>query len=1076
VSKLATALCDAGVQLQSAASPAGAKSPLKINLYQKITRGSLDLYVTHPVEDSRELREFRRQCASGAPYFDSPGAAAAAGVPLTDAVSMVAAMVWKPRESSTEPPVRILLPGTAPLAKLYEALDRLQGIPVFESPTGSTERVAPQSAQRTAKAGAAEPPVRGSRPAVRLTASGPSRPAAAKSAGSPPQAPVKARYRAAGSVGSPRGSREAAAGRKSVVAKNETASKAAARASKPPAAQPAGASNLEKKVRPAETAASVEIRTPPQDTSPADATKLPAGEVAGAEGGERMPGVEVEVAQEQGLEELAARDSVERDSLEASAGEDVLADSLCGDDRVHEVDVHSEDELDRNKPSGVRHAADEDYAETRHRDVDVLSEGVEDIDYGLIAVSDNRPSSPALHVGTHRERVDPDGEPDALPSSTNMVARLIEKASAVLDDNDPLRMAGDHNDDILCAAALSSRPVGTAAVDIEEEASSDRQTASEELAETEESEMRQEMSDDLVELETGAGESEVDDSLLCDLQQSPRPACPVADEPADESEDMTEPDLEPDEGAENAGCEFGGEPADDLTPSLSPAIQTTKFEPADELDDEQQLEDIEAAVSEEWKTDPVHGETARADSGVMPQGLPSPQQEAEWLEIEQEDAEAGCGFAGDETVDRGQSVRPVDDDNGVAMAPSPAFDNDDDDDDDENIEQGRDDLMTSTQHRDLESFDEIVRNDESSPNTGTSPVERHSAFEKMTEEPAEQSDLQAEVPHSVDDIDLPPRDEDAEEEIAGEAVQCDEQLEVVDTADFCDNLLPGSDEPLSSELHAEDLTARAWEDIEAPCSDDEPHDTNQLPQAEEWPGPTVTGDVDDKTPEMEKSERPLHEQFPADIEPLEPQEEQTGDVPYAGALLPDDVDAPDDVPISPVDHPAQESVPNDSERPSFYYTEPQVQLTEDVDRESDAELASTSATDGAAAGSADDGQTDPTEESWSHAADDEEPFDPLQSWGPPMGLPAPLGSDDAGKKRDGTGRAAVARGAQAAQKGDARKAAGSAGKTTGASRDLAAGQNGGRKPGKPAERLAAATGRSGVAAADARKVRIPSGV
>ena len=111
---------DVGIWLQSCAIPAGGKDPLKINLYHNIVRGSVDLYVAHPVEESRELKEFRRQCASGAEQFVTHG-----GPPLTSAVSVVVALVWKPRVS-TEKLARIFLPGAAPLAKVFEGLDRLQ--------------------------------------------------------------------------------------------------------------------------------------------------------------------------------------------------------------------------------------------------------------------------------------------------------------------------------------------------------------------------------------------------------------------------------------------------------------------------------------------------------------------------------------------------------------------------------------------------------------------------------------------------------------------------------------------------------------------------------------------------------------------------------------------------------------------------------------------------------------------------------------------------------------------------------------------------------------------------------------
>ena len=500
MAKLTGALNDAGIAPQTAAvSAAGARTAHRINLYQKIGRGSFDLYVASPVDDARELKEFRRQCAARAPHF----VGAHGAVPLADLVSVVAAMVWKPH-GSTEKPVRILLPGAAPLPKLYEGLDRLYGTALFESPSGCAEQQAPQPTQLSSKPGAASKPT--SRPSASGQKPAPQLASAAKLHAPPP---ARARDRtAAGSVGSPRGSREAASRkpapktdsrpRRSEETATEPATSKPGRVAKAPvSAQPPTVADdkLERVETAAATSSAGAGQTSPQ-TSPPD-TELPAVEVTGAEGGESIRDVKVDEPGEG--EESAGRDSVERDSLEASACDDVLVDSLSGED-ARPADVHSDEELDQNKADTVEQAADSDYGETRHRVVDVHAYDVDTDD--RITRGFNDRTSPVVDVRIH-ERVDPDGELDTPSSGVNAVAQPDEAAIASLDDFDPLCKAEDRSvalddDNILCAGALS-RPVDADDVDIDEEASSAKQTATDELMATEQHEMQQEMTDDIVE-------------------------------------------------------------------------------------------------------------------------------------------------------------------------------------------------------------------------------------------------------------------------------------------------------------------------------------------------------------------------------------------------------------------------------------------------------------------------------------------------------------------------------------------------------------------------------------------------
>ena len=1078
VVRMTNMLHDADIPPHVSACPAGGKTAHKINLYQKINQGSVDLYVAHPVEDSRELKEFRRQCVSHAPNFVSPGA-----VPLTNLVSIVAALVWKP-SSSTQKPVRIFLPGSAPLAAIYEGLDRLQGVPLFESLSGSAKEQAPRPAL-VAKS-------TGSKPTARTT--GPSQKTpmqSAPTARSPPSS--KARERVVHTVTSPKSNREVS-NRKS-TAKTEPSTKSGRVAKPPQSTQPP---SVEKVEHASETAVSSKAQTSLK-TSPVD-TELPVDEVVSAERGEVVHDVKADEPEEEGVEEAAARDSLERDSLERSVGDDaVQSDSLCGDDRDQKdhSEVHSEDEFDPSKPIKVEKTSDSDYGETAHKDVDLEAEGVYFDDDRIIPGLDDRPS-PGLDIPSAGsfEKVDPAGELDTLSStkSTNIVVEASEEANVPLDDNDPL------------CEAVHSRPVDTVVEDTE--TSHSKQTDLDEAEDAEKNKVPQE----------------------------------------------TAKEVAPDEGAvhKDIGCEFDGKHSSGVLSDVQQITTSAPDEPADEIgDQEKQLEDVKVADTEEnqelQKELDSDRETVTPDSGIMPQGLPSPQKEADWLETEHEDPVADAFLRGD-ADDVGLSLKAVDEDVALmnsAAAPSLTCE----DGGTEKIREDHDVVMTSSEHTALDSFDAPERH-ECQQNTGPTSVESDSTLPNLTEGSVEKSDFHAEA--EVDDLEDNtvstgfPFDEKTKQD-RDTAVQSNLRPEV-GSPDFSDEPSPDTDEPRSEELPAEELETVAEEEpAPLPCDSDshvQSRDHEPVPHNEELPNPAVNTDVHDgdkvlvsstDQQQIETFNQPQHEDYPAETEPfsLTDPREPVDDALEHEADIPEDDDVVDDVPLSPVKQSTQEDIPRETEETSIYYTEPKIELTADTDRASDMELPVTATRSDAAtagddpseqpekessspnarlaadtvddlleqpekessspgarlvAGTVDDLSEQPEKERSSPDArlaagtvhDDlseqpekessspdalEEPFDPIQSWGSPMGLPAPLNSDN-GKKRE-------------SKDGGRHQTDGKTPGTgkTGAARDVSGGRSGsgsGRtaaKPGRPAERPAATRKPAG-SAAGASKVGV----
>ena len=1049
ISKVTDMLHDIGILPHICASPAGGKTVQKISLYQKINQGSVDLYVAHPVEDSRELKEFRRQCLSHDPNFSSPGA-----VPLTSMVSIVAALVWKPC-ASTEKLVRIFLPGSAPLGKLYEALDRLQGLPLFDSSSGSAEEQAPRAAQHATKPG-------GTKPAGKpIGASQKPPPSAVKSS-----APVKGKDQTGRSVTSPKGNREAA-NRRSVT-KTEPAGKLG-RVAKPPQSMQPLSADVKVKHAPV-TAASSKVQASVKNST-VD-VELPA-EVDEPVRVETVHDVNRDEPGTPGLEEIVSRDSAERDSLEPSVTDDVAVDK----ELLAEVGETAHDvKGDEPAVSGLQEivsrddSAERDSLEPSVCDDDVPVEDIDrdhDVDDRIIpSLYDAASTRLDVSSSGNCERVGPLGELETVSSSMDV--------DVVAEPDEPLA------DDVPLCEAVHSGLADVIAED--EDASQAKETGLDEVADKQ-SAAQQETDQELEPVEGTAQQGvgcEFDGDLLSSMTM--QTTKPIPDEHAVElgyqgkTEDVDEVDIEPDEGALRGNSQIGvgheidGNHSSGLLSDLQQSAAAHSTEPdlgdaADEPCDQGQLKAVKPAYIEAsqelMKEMDAVEEAATADSGIIPQGLPSPQKEAEWLETEQVDPEME-NFRG-EAADVGRSV-----DDGEVIEDSAAAAPEDDVSDE------------VQQHRDILETGELE--DLCQENTD-------STLCKPAEDPTEMPDLQSEVQYSEDDtVSTGLLPDQKTEEIADAAVHSNLEPEVI-SPDVTDKLSPDIEEPMSEkELPAEELQSVTQEESVPLAADPEAHihGSDQPSEKQELPSAAATtGEFDDdRVPEspkeqelMETSEQPVHEEYPLETEPSSfsitaPHEQITDDF-QRDTDMPDTIDAADDVPVSPVE---QHEELTESKRTSFYYTEPEIQLTEDADRASDMELPA-AVTDLATL--TNDGQSDVVEQPHTQEAAAEEPFDPIQSWGSPMGLPAPLNNDnkESGKKRESKGDAAHGAAAStkdrsflSASKTDAKTT--SSGKT-GATRDLSGGRNGrtSAKPGKPAERPAA-TRKPGAAATDARRVRI----
>lgn len=102
------------------------------NLYHKVGHGTLDMFVLSPTQDSKALKDFLAQWSKRGNGFSAKGGA----IPACHSASVCAILVWKPA-SPHDMVTRILFPGSAPQSALFEGLDRLKNVALFQYHTGS---------------------------------------------------------------------------------------------------------------------------------------------------------------------------------------------------------------------------------------------------------------------------------------------------------------------------------------------------------------------------------------------------------------------------------------------------------------------------------------------------------------------------------------------------------------------------------------------------------------------------------------------------------------------------------------------------------------------------------------------------------------------------------------------------------------------------------------------------------------------------------------------------------------------------------------------------------------------------
>jgi hypothetical protein len=177
-------------------SPAGL-TPL--NLYHKVGHGSLDLYGLNPASDSRALKEFFSQWSRQGNGFKSHGSS----IPLSNLSSVCALLVWKP-SSPNDTVTRILFPGTTPQAAIFEAIDKMKSMPVFQHAVCTEKELSGKAGAGVSK----KPPAKPAAHANTTVAKPVSLPASAKAEKSevrdkkPPSATTKA-LKETGKISSP---------------------------------------------------------------------------------------------------------------------------------------------------------------------------------------------------------------------------------------------------------------------------------------------------------------------------------------------------------------------------------------------------------------------------------------------------------------------------------------------------------------------------------------------------------------------------------------------------------------------------------------------------------------------------------------------------------------------------------------------------------------------------------------------------------------------------------------------------------------------------------------------------------
>ena len=213
-----------------------------LNLYHKVGHGSLDLYVVNPIADSKDLKELYTQWSKGASHFTTvklpqKGGVKDVSVSLPRLVSVSVVIVWRPA-GHDEAITRVLLPGDTPQSRLFEGLDHLKSMDIFQhaacsqqiltaakvvkkptpspAPSAASASVAPKSAPPTPAKSVAAP-----------KSAPPGTPSASKSSAQPASTPASSQAKS-----TPHPTPSSAGPAKSAATKTSAAAKSAPVASK----------------------------------------------------------------------------------------------------------------------------------------------------------------------------------------------------------------------------------------------------------------------------------------------------------------------------------------------------------------------------------------------------------------------------------------------------------------------------------------------------------------------------------------------------------------------------------------------------------------------------------------------------------------------------------------------------------------------------------------------------------------------------------------------------------------------------------------------------------------------------
>lgn len=125
-----------------------------LNLYHKVGHGTLDMYVLNPLQDSKELKDFVAQWGKHVSNFSTTKSQFKVNnkemsIPIANMMSIAALLVWRPA-AANEAITRILFPGTTPQNRLFEGLDKLKNLDIFQHPCCSESSLHAPKGQKKA--------------------------------------------------------------------------------------------------------------------------------------------------------------------------------------------------------------------------------------------------------------------------------------------------------------------------------------------------------------------------------------------------------------------------------------------------------------------------------------------------------------------------------------------------------------------------------------------------------------------------------------------------------------------------------------------------------------------------------------------------------------------------------------------------------------------------------------------------------------------------------------------------------------------------------------------------------------